>query len=645
MIFYHEGLQNSSPTASVPAMLEHTSRAETPQREHLFRREYVTRSDIAHLVRRNASTIAGSILVCLTAAALYVLLAQPMFTAHAQLLIDRKLSQALRETASDASYGSPEVESQIAVLRSEELALNVIKKQGLLADIEPQGGQLSGLRALIARIFGRKESAPESDAERSREAIARFEAGLDVHRVGISYAIDVYFSARDPQSAARIANSTVEAYLQNLLDTRAAASKVASQWLEERVGQLRAQMNSAARRLQEYKARRDYRIFKRSDQPTESAGHEPSWADGGATTLDELEATARTTHRIYESFYQAFTEAVQRESYPVSDARIISRATIPDRKSSPKTILILTLGALIGTLAGFGIALVRHSLDHFVRSPRQIRDEIGFECLAQIPEVGIGREPTLLRFKRGVASLIKRSVAPVAAEDHAFSAVIDTPFSPFSEGLKRLKTGLTLASRGRALRCIGITSISAHEGKTTIAVNLAAQMAMSGVRTLLIDADARNSTLSRQFAPSARQGVLDVLRGESDLPGVVVPVKKTGVGFLPIATKTDDAGRGDLLASEEMAALLQRASETYAAVIVDLPPLRMAAEAIAISALLDGVIILAEWEKTPMYMLMDAAQSLRNAQAHVVGAAITKVAVRAAEYYTKPPGPYLYRGN
>lgn len=122
-------------------------------------------------------------------------------------------------------------------------------------------------------------------------------------------------------------------------------------------------------------------------------------------------------------------------------------------------------------------------------------------------------------------------------------------------------------------------------------------------------------------------------------------MKKTGVDFLPIATKTGDAGRGDLLASEQMAAMLQRASETYAVVIVDLPPLRMVAEAIAISALLDGVIILAEWEKTPMYMLMDAAHSLRKAQAHVIGAAITKVAVRAAENYTKPTGPYLYRGN
>ena len=71
-------------------------------------------------------------------------------------------------------------------------------------------------------------------------------------------------------------------------------------------------MNSSARRLQEYKASRDYQIFKRSDQPAKSAGHEPSGAAEEATTLDELEATARTYRRIYESFYQAFTEAVQR---------------------------------------------------------------------------------------------------------------------------------------------------------------------------------------------------------------------------------------------------------------------------------------------------------------------------------------------
>ena len=326
-------------------MLDHTSRQKRRNESSLSRREYVTRSDIAHFVRRNAATIVGSILVSIAAAALYVLLAQPLFTARVQLLIDPKLPQPLRESPSEQSYylDSPQVDSQIAVLRSEELALAVIKKLGLLEDPEYQ-----------------VVNAVRSEAERNRVAIARFEDSLDVRRIGISYAIDIFYTARVPEKAARIANAIAEAYLQSLLDTRAAAAKVGSEWLEERVRQLSGQMNDAARRVQEFKASQDYRIMKKSDRPVEPSGHETPPAAEEPATLDELEATAQTYRKIYESFYQAFTETVQRESYPVTNARIISQATIPAGKSHPKTKLILALGALVGTLAGCGIALVRH---------------------------------------------------------------------------------------------------------------------------------------------------------------------------------------------------------------------------------------------------------------------------------------------
>lgn len=161
-------------------MLDLTSRPAAPEREHVYlRREYVTRSDIAHFVRRNASTIGRSILVSLAAAVLYVFLAQPLFTARVQLLIDPKLPQPLRESPSEPSYylDSPQVDSQIAVLRSEGLALAVIKKLGLFEAPGFQAGRQSGLLAFLGRIFEGNENAVRSEDERNREAIAQF--GVD----------------------------------------------------------------------------------------------------------------------------------------------------------------------------------------------------------------------------------------------------------------------------------------------------------------------------------------------------------------------------------------------------------------------------------------------------------------------------------
>ena len=611
-------------------MLDLTSQPAAPEREHAYlRQEYVTRSDIAHFVRRNASTIVGSILVSLAAAALYVLLAQPLFTARVQLLIDPKLPQPLRESPSEPSFlvDSPQVESQIAVLRSEELALTVIKK---------------------LRLFEAPDAVRSGD-ERKRVAIARFEDGLDVRRVGVSYAIDIFYTGPVPEEAARIANATAEAYLQSLLDTRAAAAKVGGEWLEERVRQLRAQMNAAARRAQEFKASQDYRILKKSDRSVEPSGHEPPRAaEEPSTTLDELEATAQTYRKIYESFYQAFTETVQRESYPVSNARIISEATIPGTKSYPKTMLILAFAALVGSMAGFGIALIRHSLDDSVRSSQQVREKVGLECLGLVPQLGVSsREPFLLRAKRFVTHLAVTHLIgrPAAASDnaYAFSAVIDNPFSPFSDGVKRVKAAVRLISKRSTLQCIGITSASPGEGKTTIAANLAAQFAVSGVRTLLVDADVRHATISRQLAPCAKQGILEAIKDESTLPHSVVPVHSMGIDLLPVAIKTDTAEAGDLLASERMSALLNRLRETYAIIIVDLPPLRVVAKSLAVSALVDGVIVIAEWEVTPFHALAEVYHSLRKAQADVIGAVITKVNINAIEGYANGRGSH-YEG-
>ena len=237
-------------------MLDFASRSSLPltDREFAYRRQYITRSDIAHFIRRNAKSIAVPILIGIAAAALYLLLAPPIYTARAQLLIDPKLPQLLREGAGDSNLqiDSPQVESQIAVLRSSEVALAVVDKLGLLDNPEFQGRP--GPFSLSRWVSSPKAVDSLSDDERRLVAISRFDAGLDIRRVGISYAIDIYFSALNPALAARIANATAEAYLQNLLDTRVKASKVASEWLEERITHLRTQMNNAARRVQEFRA-------------------------------------------------------------------------------------------------------------------------------------------------------------------------------------------------------------------------------------------------------------------------------------------------------------------------------------------------------------------------------------------------------
>src|SRR5262245_63724794 len=131
-------------------------------------------------------------------------------------------------------------------------------------------------------------------------------------------------------------------------------------------------MNAAALQAQEFRAKRDYRISPRREPGTEgaAAGAGES-AETHQNTLEELDSTAQTFRRIYESYLSAYTESVQKQSYPISNARVITEATAPTTKSYPRTKLILLFGGLMGALAGFGIAFCRAQLDRSVAGARQ----------------------------------------------------------------------------------------------------------------------------------------------------------------------------------------------------------------------------------------------------------------------------------
>lgn len=328
--------------------------------------EYIGYGDIARFVRRSVLTLVSSVAISLMAGFAYVLTTPPTFTARAQLLIDPQIHQPLQDPTAYVNFSldNPQVESQIAVLRSEKIAHTVIEKLDLSNDPELLGMNGSGLIPA--------SDDPAIEYERSRVGIAAFQGALDVRRVATSYAIDISFSSRDPEKAARIANALAEAYVQDQLSTRADAARQGSEWLEGRIDGLRQLMNEAALKVQQFKVKRDYRVIgpraqgeggaPSADGPRDAAA--PEAEARAARTLEELESTAAAYRKIFESYLQAYTESVQRQSFPVANARVITPATRPLAKSHPKTTLLLALAGLVGVLAGAGIALVRHNLGH-----------------------------------------------------------------------------------------------------------------------------------------------------------------------------------------------------------------------------------------------------------------------------------------
>jgi capsular exopolysaccharide synthesis family protein len=624
-------------------------------------------------IKRHSAIITISTLLGIFVAAAYVFTAVPLYTGRTQIIIDPSLPQTLREPSSDGifSIDNAQVESQLEILRSEKIAGAVID-QLKLEDNPEFNSRSSSLLSVVLQLFGSKNVIRDAFAKK-RTTLARFQAGLSVRRVGLSYAIDIQFRSRNPELAAKIANATADAYVAEQIAARAQAARQGGLWLEERIDQLRKQMNQAALDAQELRAKRDYRIASSSGS---ASGKDRADKESGGdrhNTMEELDSTAQTYRRIYESYLMAYTESVQKQSYPITNARVITAATRPLTKSHPKTKLILAFGGLMGSLAGLGIAFFRQSIDRSVWEARQIREEIGVECLASIPclprpvsplpfaQMLLRRAGTGERFKAvleqpsaAVAATVKATFSLVgsrltrngpwatpaahavsgsgASNDEAINAVITMPFSGFSHGIKTLKTAISLAGRMRQIRCIAIASALPNEGKTTITANLGTLFAMSGVRTLLVDADLRNASLTRSLAPKAEFGLMDAIDGTAEVGRCIVRTNESGLDLLPASEAAHAAYSDEILGSEKAHHLVKELQNTYDLIIFEIPPLTASLDGLTISPMLDCTVLVAEWGKTPLPVLFEVIHLLRNSRAEILGVALNKVDTSIVRY-------------
>ncbi len=625
--------------------------------------EAITHYDIKRFIKRNSSTLLGSALVGIFAAVTYIMTAVPLYTAYTQIIIDPSLPQALREPSESIfSIDNAQVESQLEVLRSEEIAKAVISQLKLEDIVEFSGSN--------GTIFGRlwRPSATETAASafaRKRATLARFDNNLSVRRVGLSYAIEILFSSRDPELAAKVANATADAYVTDQISARAQAVRQSGQWLEARIDQLRKQMNAAALDAQEFRAKRDYRILGSRTAPADGERSTSRDAAEHKETMEELNSTAQTYRRIYESYLMAYTESVQKQSYPVTNARIITAATPPLATSYPRTKLVLAFGALMGCLAGIAIAFFRHQLDRSIWTPRQVRDQIGVDCVASIPRLATPDARTMTRaaldrvealpiishalaaagpwIENNLAKFLppptakpKRILPAVerrrGLDKDSLAAVVRFPLSGFSLGVRRLKTAISLAAKTRPIRCIGIASALPGEGKTTVAANLATLFAQSGLRTLLVDGDVRNASLSRLLSPRAKVGLLEAIAGTAKLQQCIVKANDVGLELLPVAHGPPLVNSEDILGSERARRLIDELQKSYDIVVFEMPPLTASLDGLGLSSMLDATMVLVEWGKTPMAMLSETIRLLRNAGAEVTGVVLTKVDTSTVQY-------------
>jgi capsular exopolysaccharide synthesis family protein len=221
-------------------------------------------------------------------------------------------------------------------------------------------------------------------------------------------------------------------------------------------------------------------------------------------------------------------------------------------------------------------------------------------------------------------------------ESRAFRQISEVaPFSATAEALRYIKVAIDLNPAGG--KVIGIVSALPGEGKTTVAAGFAAFVAKSGGRTLLIDADLRNPSMTRTLGYTSAPGVVDMVANQTPFDDLIITDAKHKFDFLPASTRIKPTNSSDILNSAAMKQALKSAKSEYDYVLIDLPPILPVVDVKAVAHLFDGFVLVVEWGSTSTEEVVKAVAASSIVSERLLGAVLNKAdetIMRRFEGYT-----------
>lgn len=343
-----------------------------------------------------------------------------------------------------------------------------------------------------------------------------------------------------------------------------------------------------------------------------------------------LDREADTNRQLYDSVLQRMKEIGVAAAVQASNVSVVDAATVPRFPSSPQKKRAVLLAALAGLLGGVGLVLARSHLDNTLKGAEDV------ERFLHVPSLGLIPGFQELETKPADAAHLQITTRHVASESGLVAA--RNPFSVVTEAYRSLRTALLFSQPDVEPRTLLFTSALAGEGKTTTSLNTAIVFGQLGARVLIIDADLRRATAHRRFGLANLQGLSDVLTGRAELDAVARQTPVPGVWFVSAGQLPPNPT--ELLASHSMARVIAEAAERFDYVIIDSPPVMAVNDAVVMSPMVDGVVIVVETHETPRKIVQRAEQRLCQARARILGVLLNRVDATSDHYSTYYGGNY-----
>jgi uncharacterized protein involved in exopolysaccharide biosynthesis/Mrp family chromosome partitioning ATPase len=532
------------------------------------------------------------------------LLIPPKYTATAQLVIEAPAGSAA-ERAPGVSVMDESIDTHVTLLSSRDHLQRVI--DSLLqdpefrpaarasADPEPTLGAGGGAPQSVALDHQAGSTATETmglnelkrrlniwlgvfrrSGSTAVPPLEEFERNTRAIQERRSRVISVAFTSTSPEKAAAFANRIVQLYVDRLTEQKQASASREMARLDERIAEAKYETERAGVAVQ--------KAIQQRHGSEQNAISEEREADG---QLRELLRHAGTSAQLYDSLLRRRKEMRDRQETVAPGVGIHVLAGVPNRPSSHNPILFIFPAFIVLAIGGGWLAVVLEQLDRGLRSEQETGDALGISCIGLVP-------------------LLPRTHAI-----RPYQYLLTEPFSAYAEAIRSAVATLGLAAgSARTCKVVLISSSVPGEGKTTLALSLAAYLGMLGRRVLLLDLSSGQGSPLGEFDDAAERGIADLPLQNRLTAQLIRRVAEAGLDYLPIAGYRLDPLV--LFAREQMQRLVRQLRESYDCVIIDGPPVLGSVEARLLSSIVDKLLLVVKWGSTRREVAQNALSLLRD---------------------------------
>ncbi len=434
------------------------------------------------------------------------------------------------------------------------------------------------------------------------------------------------YQGTDKEHITKVLNAILVAYSQQNIERRSAETAQTLKFLDEQLPDLKKQLDVAEREFNKFrqqfntvdvtkeselyltqsitletqKAQLEQKQAELSAKYTQEhpAMHEINAQLGAINKkIAELDGTLKRLPDLQRQYLQLYREVeVKQQLYTallnsyqqlriakageIGNVRVVDTAVEPIEPIKPKKLQILVLSIFLGGFLGTLLALLRNMLRSGIKDSSQIENELDLPVYATVP-----RSPVQ---ESRIKLLKKKKSIPVLAVKNSDDIAI--------ESLRSMRTAIHFALSNAKNNIIMISGPAPEVGKSFISTNLAAILAQSDKRVLIIDGDMRRGYLHKYFDQENKNGLSEYLNGQLNLQQAIHQSSIQNLSIIPRGKSPTNPS--ELLSSAKFAAMLEEVSALFDHVIIDTPPVLAVTDGIIISQYTGVNLVIARYAKS-----------------------------------------------